>query len=330
MEKNKQIIVGAVGCVIAAILVFYFSSMSAKPSESNQPFSGLDFYSPKLDEKKFDFSNKKELYDDSKNFDQSKYDTIAVDLSFLQMKRKKSVAKKKSRYKRKEETSLKQTKQKQKIDEEMQMLMDLQNQLNDANSKAKGVPEQQVEKTPILQASNYFYGAVSNNKTTRENLIPAEIIDQGILKQGSTVAIRTKQPITVKEQNIRIPKGAVMYANVGFEETRLILNITCYRRDNKLYPIKINVHDFDGRIGIHLKQRSIFNIPLNVSKDAYDAAVKTYEQQNPFGGNEPVPLEQIALLSAGKEVSKEIFERRRVFVPRKYHLWLTIKTDDEQ
>jgi len=335
MDNKKKIIVAVVGLFAVGILVFLLggSAIAANNSTPTQA-QGLNFDGPKVKEKLLEVSTKKEMYDKNEEFDTEKYDSLAGNLSFLQKMKKK--------FDPRVQQAAPPVQKEENVDKELQMLMAMQNNLGNQAVRQQGyapvptapapvVPAPPpVEKKVIPQEGNYFFGA-SSTKSAGENLIPAETIDQALLKQGATIAIRTKRPIPITNQNIVIPKGAVIYGVVQFQQTRLNININKYRRDNRLYSIDLNAYDFDGRPGIHLKSRSIFSIPSNVSKDVYNAAIQTYQNQsNAFSSDERVPLDKIALLSAAKEVTSELFDKRRVFVPRKYHLWLTVNTENTQ
>ncbi|UOB16660.1 conjugative transposon protein TraM [Abyssalbus ytuae] len=322
MDTNKKIIVAIVAIVLTGLLIFTFRGYIFKDSLSTGEIGeGLEFDSPDIDLKKLDHSTKKELYDESHAYDKDRYDSLADNLSFLQRMKKKLL---------KEETVKEEV---PNVDEDLQMLMALQSSLNDPNAQpdinyptpvATPEPEKKLPKE-----GDYFFGAsLSTNPSPGENLIPAETIDQGVFKQGTTIALRTKQPIILPKQNIKIPKGAVIYGVVRIENTRLSININKYKRDNKLYSIDMDVYDYDGVQGIHLDHRSIFSIPSNVSKDVYRAAMQTYEQQPILGSRDRrEPLDRVAILSAAKEISRELFDNRKVFVPRKYHLWLTLNEE---
>lgn len=177
---------------------------------------------------------------------------------------------------------------------------------------------------------NYFQGAGSANDSDKEiGLIPAETVDQGTLVNGSTIAIRTKKEVRLSSPDLLIPKGSVIYGKVNISTNRLQIDINSYKKDNKLYLLDFSLYDFDGREGIHLGNRTWPKIPAKVTKDVYDYAYQKGTQASTFGGDSDIQLDQakdIAILSATKEIGNEIFEKRRVFMPKKYHLWFNINT----
>jgi hypothetical protein len=182
-----------------------------------------------------------------------------------------------------------------------------------------------------FQSQNFFHGAQSSRGEKKVlGLIPAETVDNGILVNGSTIAIRTKKDIQLDSPRVLIPKGAVVYGRVSFGTNRLLININSYRAQNKLYQLNFILFDFDGLEGIHLDNRSWPKIPGKVAKDVYDYAYQKGTQASTFGNdNTAVNLDEardIAILSAAKEIGNEVFEKRRIFMPKKYHLWINIKT----
>ncbi len=182
------------------------------------------------------------------------------------------------------------------------------------------------KKTP----RNYFQGAGSANDADKEiGLIPAETVDQGTLVNGSTIAIRTKKEVRLSNPALVIPKGSVVYGKVDISTNRLLIDINSYKKGDKLYLLEFSLYDFDGREGIHLGNRTWPKIPAKVTKDVYDYAYQRGTQASAFGGDNDIQLDQakdIAILSATKEIGNEIFEKRRVFMPKKYHLWFNINT----
>ena len=180
-----------------------------------------------------------------------------------------------------------------------------------------------------FQAQNFFHGAQSSNDDNKVlGLIPAETIDDRLLVNGSTVAIRTKKEIRLVNPRVVIPKGAVVYGKVSFGTNRLLIDIDSYKTKNTLYRLDFTLFDFDGIEGIHLDSRTWPKIPGKVAKDVYDYAYQRGTQAAGFGSeNNSVNLEEakdIAILSAAKEIGNEVFEKRKVFMPKKYHLWFNI------
>lgn len=174
----------------------------------------------------------------------------------------------------------------------------------------------------------YFQGAGSARRNNDiVGLVPAETVDQGVLVNGSTIAIRTKKEVSLKNPALYIPKGSIVYGKVNLSVDRLLIDINSYKTRDKLYLLDFSLYDYDGREGIHLGNRTWPKIPSKVAKDVYDYAYQRGTQAAAFGGNNSISLDEakdIATLSAAKEISEEVFDKRRVYMPKKYHLWFNI------
>ncbi len=349
MDKQKQIIVAVVG-VSAALLLYFLlivrPNMSSEENSNDTPYN-ISFATPEVDEKEIkliESATKKEIYDeDMSDYDHTKYDSLANNFAFLSKMRGKigGVPTGKTVEKTKTVSKAEAFKNQLKDLEELGKKSFGVDKITKPRAKrsnsdlssldiASGIKPEVPKVQP--QQGNYFFGAASATKSNSwQDLVPAETVDQGLYTTGSTVAIRTKKSLYFPSTRITIPKDAVVYGKISFTDDRVLIDVKTYKHRNRLYPVAITTHDFDGREGIHLKTRSFFAIPAKVSKTVLDAALQTYSQQaNAFGGGtDRVPLGDIAGVSALNEVSQEIFAKRRVFIPRKYHVWLTVTQEDE-
>ncbi len=181
-----------------------------------------------------------------------------------------------------------------------------------------------------FSGKSHFQGAGSARRNDEiVGLIPAETVDQGVLVNGSTIAIRTKKDVRLSEPALFIPKGSVVYGKVNLSTNRLLIDINSYKTRDKLYLLDFSLYDYDGREGIHLGNRTWPKIPSKVANDVYDYAYQRGTQAAALGGNNSINLDEakdIAILSAAKEISSEIFDKRTVYMPKKYHLWFNINT----
>jgi hypothetical protein len=99
-----------------------------------------------------------------------------------------------------------------------------------------------------------------------------------------------------------------------------------YKENEKLHPVEFVIYDFDGRPGVHLSSNSWPKIPVKVSKEVLEY-VKKKGTSPTFSGNnsiDPEEIKLIATVSAANEVFQELLERKRVFMPQKYHLWINV------
>jgi hypothetical protein len=225
---------------------------------------------------------------------------------------------------------------------------DLYNNAENYNSRAKTYVDRPVMPTKeeaeeiVLNnsfkidnaSSSGFYTTVNENNDERKfELIPAEIVDRKLVYNGTTIAIRTKKSIRIPDTKITIPKDAILYAVVQFQSSyRVNLDIANYKSGKTLYPIDINVVDYDGRPGISLGDKSWLRIPSKVTKDVFDYAYKRGTQANQSalnggGQNSQVSLKEaqsIGVLSSLREISNELLVKRKVLIPSQYDVWLYI------
>ncbi|WP_340200114.1 conjugative transposon protein TraM [Ascidiimonas sp. W6] len=160
------------------------------------------------------------------------------------------------------------------------------------------------------------------------DLSPAETVDQAIIIAGSTIAIRLKRFLFVPESNITIPKDAVLYGKASFnDKNRLNIDISSYKTNKKLYPVSLAIYDFDGREGVHLGTNTWPKVPGKVAKEVFRFVKQRGTNVSALGGGNDIDAEQVrtvALLSTINEVLDELVNRRRVFMPKKYHLWINV------
>ncbi len=246
---------------------------------------------------------------------------------------------------------------KDKMDQELMMILEMQKQIeeerkltseniatNNTTAQTQNVSNQ--DKEPSVAVSNRLTNAFLNNNgffgagtfsdtDVVRDLVPAETVDQALIIQGSTIALRLKEPMVVKELGIIIPKNSVVYGKASFGGLdRLAIDIISYKSNNQLFTLDLKVFDFDGREGVHLSNRTWTKIPSKVANDIYKYAYRKGTQGSTFGGEDTaINLDEVkdaAILSAAKEVSDEIFNKRRVLMPRKYNVWINVETDSDQ
>ncbi len=218
-----------------------------------------------------------------------------------------------------------------------------QNNYSPINEPYPDQVEMEVEEVPLTVGkmrekngsfTDYFQGAGGfSAKANRLDLIPAEVVDQGYLIINSTLAIRTKRTLRIENPRLVIPKGAILYGKTSFGGLdRMNVEIVSYKYRDKLYPVELVVYDFDGREGVHLGNLPWPKIPAKVSKEVFDYIKQRGSQAGQFGGAAEIDLGQakdVALLSALKEITEELFERKRVFMPRKYNIWIHVPKNED-
>jgi len=234
----------------------------------------------------------------------------------------------------------------QQIDDELLALMKMQEEMMATEQTSpkpasivkiakEVIPEKERSLAEIRgiskESSAYFQGADQNsNPDGSLKLIPCETVDQGVLATGSTIAIRTKKDFIISNSRITVPKGTVLYGKTSFSGLdRLQIDIVSYKEGNNLNPIALTIYDFDGREGIHLGNNSWPKIPSKVAKEVLNYVRQRGTQQTAFGGNNGIDLDEakdLATIATISEVASELVDRKRVFVPRKYNMWVNVNT----
>tara|TARA_B110000259_G_scaffold162263_1_gene186909 strand:- start:256 stop:1377 length:1122 start_codon:yes stop_codon:yes gene_type:complete len=373
MDKKNKIMIVVVGvfCFILLSLLIYFVFLSSPDEnlEINENF--VEITIPDVIEGELS-NNKKDSYDKDEDYPANE-NTRLLD-SLINLANNKEEEKNKlipmDYSSNAQQSKMDYSSNAQQSKEELDMFLELQKQIDEStalnndvakynnlyngadnyNSRAKTYVDKHVTPTKeeaeeiVLNnsfkidnaSSSGFYTTVNENNDERKfELIPAEIVDRKLVYNGTTIAIRTKKSIRIPDTKITIPKDAILYAVVQFQSSyRVNLDIASYKSGKTLYPIDINVVDYDGRPGISLSDKSWLKIPSKVTKDVFDYAYNRGTQanqsaQNGGGGqNSQVSLKEaqsIGVLSSLREISNELLVKRKVLIPSQYEVWLYIK-----
>ena len=361
-KKNKiMIVVAGVFCLILLSLLIYFVFLSPSDENLKRNENFVEITIPDVIEGELS-NNKKDSYDKDKNYPANE-NTSLLD-SLINLANNKEEKNKlipipmdysSNAQQSKEELDMflelqKQIDESTALNNDVAKYNDLYNNAENYNSRAKTYVDRPVMPTKeeaeeiVLNnsfkidnaSSSGFYTTVNenNNDERKFELIPAEIVDRKLVYNGTTIAIRTKKSIRIPDTKITIPKDAILYAVVQFQSSyRVNLDIANYKSGKTLYPIDINVVDYDGRPGISLSDKSWLKIPSKVTKDVFDYAYKRGTQANQSalnggGQNSQVSLKEaqsIGVLSSLREISNELLVKRKVLIPSQYEVWLYIK-----
>lgn len=202
------------------------------------------------------------------------------------------------------------------------------NSLNEAKVNENKKPVNNQE----LNDSKKHFQTVGNHKKILQ-LIPSETLEQKRILDKNIIPIRVKEDMKLIDipGGLVIPKNTILYGKVSLGEDRIHIDIESYKKDNMLYVLNFKVYDYDGREGIHVNNHSWIKIPSKVSQDVFDYSIERGTNGgssilgNTSTGIDLKEARNLAVLSAGKEISKEVFEKRRVFLPKKYQLWINAK-----
>ena len=360
-KKNKiMIVVAGVFCLILLSLLIYFVFLSPSDENLKRNENFVEITIPDVIEGELS-NNKKDSYDKDENYPANE-NTSLLD-SLINLSNNKEEKNKlipipmdysSNAQQSKEELDMflelqKQIDESTALNNDVAKYNDLYNNAENYNSRAKTYVDRPVMPTKeeaeeiVLNnsfntdnaSSSGFYTTVNENNDERKfELIPAEIVDRKLVYNGTTIAIRTKKSIRIPDTKITIPKDAILYAVVQFQSSyRVNLDIANYKSGKTLYPIDINVVDYDGRPGISLSDKSWLKIPSKVTKDVFDYAYKRGTQANQSalnggGQNSQVSLKEaqsIGVLSSLREISNELLVKRKVLIPSQYEVWLYIK-----
>ena len=360
-KKNKiMIVVAGVFCFILLSLLIYFVFLSPSDENLKRNENFVEITIPDVIEGELS-NNKKDSYDKDENYPANE-NTSLLD-SLINLANNKEEKNKlipipmdysSNAQQSKEELDMflelqKQIDESTALNNDVAKYNDLYNNAENYNSRAKTYVDRPVMPTKeeaeeiVLNnsfkidnaSSSGFYTTVNENNDERKfELIPAEIVDRKLVYNGTTIAIRTKKSIRIPDTKITIPKDAILYAVVQFQSSyRVNLDIANYKSGKTLYPIDINVVDYDGRPGISLSDKSWLKIPSKVTKDVFDYAYKRGTQANQSalnggGQNSQVSLKEaqsIGVLSSLREISNELLVKRKVLIPSQYEVWLYIK-----
>ncbi len=368
MDKKKKIVASAVFGVFVIVIVFFCKSLLFGSTEEEKRF---DVSTPDVNEKEIKGVSKMKSYDseikqvgdttsiiDLQKKKKSGFDDIQNFNPFKRGGNRSTNAKDLANGLLKEDRA----QSMQQIDPELLALMQMQEQMmaqeasrsrsegratrtrNTASApvKKKAAPAPKKEltlkdiRTKSENSGSFFQGAAGKTATKDAmiNLTPCETVDQGVLIQGSTVAVRLKKAFQTQDPALYIPNGAVLYGKVAFTgQDRLQIDIESYRDGDKMKPVSLSIYDFDGREGVHLGVNEWPKIPSKVAKEVLNYVKQRGTQASTFGGGNDIDLgeaKDLAIISSLKEVSEELLERKKVFMPKKYNLWINTATTTKE
>ncbi|MDR4951011.1 conjugative transposon protein TraM [Chryseobacterium sp. ES2] len=210
------------------------------------------------------------------------------------------------------------------------------NSVDSVNTSKTRENKKNLAKNDNRDQKNFFQGTTAGSNKKVLQLIPSETIEQKRILDKSIIPIRIKEDMRLTDVpgGLVIPKNTIVYGRISLGEDRINIDIESYKKDNVLYLLNFRVYDYDGREGIHMNNHSWLKIPSTVSKDVFDYAIERGTNANGSilgGNNTGIDLKEarnLAILSAGKEISKEVFEKKRVFLPKKYQLWINIRASN--
>lgn len=168
-----------------------------------------------------------------------------------------------------------------------------------------------------------FFGSGSGtggDTLTDHTAIEAVIHETQEIVTGATIKMRLNQPVYVAGR--LIPKGAFLFGICSLNGERLMVQVTSLRDGHLLFPVQLEVIDFDANAGIRIPG----SITRDASKQAADQAIQSVALSTLN-----TSLEAQAA-SAGIETAKSLLSKKvrmvRVTVKAGYPILLRSKTLD--
>lgn len=116
-----------------------------------------------------------------------------------------------------------------------------------------------------------FFGLENDLLTLPSNAIQAVVHENQMLVNGAVIKLRLLQEVFVGNQ--KIPSGTFVFGIVNLQAERLIIEIHSIRHGSSLYTVKMDVHDMDGLLGIHIPGA----ITRDVAKQSADNSLQMME-----------------------------------------------------
>jgi conjugative transposon TraM protein len=148
-----------------------------------------------------------------------------------------------------------------------------------------------------LSATFYSSATVDSSAEFTTN-IPAVIAETVTLSSGATVKLELSADAAIN--GILLPAGTFVYGTVSLEADRLKVLVKSIRSGNTLFPVSLNVYDFDGIEGIYVPGTDM----RDVAKQSADNSLRTMG----VGALDPSVGAQAAM--AGIETAKNMLSKK--------------------
>lgn len=126
--------------------------------------------------------------------------------------------------------------------------------------------------TDIKQkAGTGFYGLTNEATVNEQNSIEAAVHQNQTLVNGAVIKLRLLNDIYVS--GTLIPKGSFVFGTASLKGERLEVKISTIRYHNSLFPVRLQLYDMDGLLGIYIPGA----ITRDVAKSSVDHAAQMLE-----------------------------------------------------
>ena len=149
----------------------------------------------------------------------------------------------------------------------------------------------------------------------------AAMIDQDLkVNAGHRVRIRLLQDIYVG--GTRVPKGTYLYAQVtGFQTSRINLSITQIFLNAQTLPVKLDVFDNDGYLGLYVPESNF----REFSKEIGTQATRGLSQLQTADQNDPVNSLLNNLFQTGTSATTKMIRKEKAVLTYNYTIYLQEK-----
>lgn len=169
-----------------------------------------------------------------------------------------------------------------------------------------------IEELTEKKQNRFFRG---EQKRITGNTISAVVHGEQIVTNGSTLKMRLLEELNLSDE-VSIPRGTYIYGIVNINEERINVNIQSVMLGKNIYPIKRNVYDQDGLIGINVPE----NLKAEIAKKATAQAIQ--ETDANIGSGNVLQKGANAVGNAAKNLLSKDAQEIKVTIKSNYRLYL--------
>lgn len=188
--------------------------------------------------------------------------------------------------------------------------------------KAKKKTEKQLNEIPTVVEEvnevgslsgqghgNKFYGLYTDEVKKKQNVyddtlkaIRAMIFRDQKIVNGSRLQMRLIEPMKLRGREI--PAGTMLYGVANFSSQRVSVSLTALQFENKIYPLRLTVHDMDGLPGIYVPN-------IMALEEAKQAAGQTVNSVNiPVVGSSASTVVAASAATAALQGGRQLLNRK--------------------
>ncbi len=142
-----------------------------------------------------------------------------------------------------------------------------------------------------------FNEIAKNDNIYTDNTFKGSFFNQQTLTSGETVKIKLDEPMLIND--VIIEANNFIYGKVSISGDRLAINITSIRYKDYLFPVSLQVYDYDGQRGIH--------IPGSITRDKGKQQASSSIRGMNFDVNSLDQTVETKAISTGSNLIKDVF-----------------------